>query len=288
MFPRKPVPKSLNLGPVRRATVLAAGVGPAQLRGPSWKRVARGIYVWTGLSENPLTKLEGLAHRLPRACAFSGLTAARVYGLELGLDQSVEMTAPLGVPLRPTSDWKARQMLRPGDTMLHLGLPVTSPTRTFFDLARTLRPGDSVAALDWALHHRWVRLSGLESYLDERPRWPGICRARRALALADGRSESLMESRLRVILIDGGLPPPDVQVWVGDRRIDMAYPDVKLGIEYDGEAHRDRLVDDNRRQNWLVTEGYALLRFTAADVYQRAAAIVEQVGAQLRVRRRSL
>lgn len=72
MFPRKPVPKSLNLGPVRRATVLAAGVGPAQLRGPSWKRVARGIYVWTGLSENPLTKLEGLAHRLPRACAFSG------------------------------------------------------------------------------------------------------------------------------------------------------------------------------------------------------------------------
>jgi very-short-patch-repair endonuclease len=168
--------------------------------------------------------------------------------------------------------------------MCHQGLPVTSPTRTFFDLARLLQRGDGVAALDWALHNRWVLLLRLQSYLDERPRWPGIKRARRALAVADGRSESPMESRLRVILLDAGLPPPDVQVWVGDRRIDMAYRDVKLGIEYDGDTHRDRLVEDNRRQNWLVAAGYVLLRFTAADVYQRPAAIAAQVGAQLRAR----
>ena len=93
-----------------------------------------------------------------------------------------------------------------------------------------------------------------------------------------------MESRLRVILLDGGLPPPDVQVWVGDRRIDMAYRDVQLGIDYDGDTHRDRLVEDNRRQNWPVAAGYVLLRFAAADVYQRPAAIAAQVGAQLRAR----
>jgi very-short-patch-repair endonuclease len=265
--------------------VLAAGVGGAQLRGPNWKRMARGIYVWAGLPEAPLSALEALAHRLPSGSAFSGMTAARVFGLELGLDESVEVSAPLGLPLRYSGDWKVRHVsLRPGDTMCHQGLPVTSPTRTFFDLARLLQRADGVAALDWALHHRWVLLPRLQSYLDERPRWPGVNRARQALAVADGRSESPMESRLRVILVDGGLPPPDVQVWLGDRRIDMAYRDVKLGIEYDGDTHRDRLIEDNRRQKWLVAAGYVLLRFTAADVYQRPAAIAAQVGAQLRAR----
>ena len=169
MFPRKGVPDSLKTGPVSRAEMLAAGVSPSQLRGPSWKRIARGIYAWTGLANERLIDPVGLAHR--------------------------------------------------------------------------------------------------------------------ALAAADGRSESPMESRLRVILIDGGLPPPETQVWVGDRRIDMAYRDVKLGIEYDGDTHRERLVEDNRRQNWLVAVGYVLLRFTAADVYHRPAAIVSEVGAQLRARR---
>ena len=65
----------------------------------------------------------------------------------------------------------------------------------------------------------------------------------------------------------------------------MAYRDVKLGIEYDGDTHRERLVEDDRRQNWLVAEGYVLLRFTAADVYHRPAAIVAQVGTQLSARR---
>jgi len=286
MFPRKPVPEALKAGPVPRACVLAAGVGAAQLRGPNWKRIARGIYAWAGLAESQLIDLEALAHRLPPTCAFSGLTAARVFGLELGLDQSVEVSAPLGLPLRCTGDWTVRHVsLRSGDTICHQGLPVTSPTRTFFDLARFLQRSDGVAALDWALHHRWVLLPRLGRYVDERSRWRGVKRARRALAMADGRSESPMESRLRVILLDAGLPPPDVQVWVGDRRIDLAYRDVKLGIEYDGDTHRDRLVEDNRRQNWLVAAGYVLLRFTAADVYQRPAAIVAQVGAQLQARR---
>ena len=195
MFPRTPVPDSLKTGPVSRTKVLAAGVSPSQLRGPSWKRLARGIYAWTGLTEDRLSHLEGLAHRLPEACAFSGLTAARVFGLEVGMDQSVEVSAPLGLPLRCTADWKVRHVsLAPGDTVRYRGLTVTSPTRTFFDLARLLGLGDAVAALDWALHHRWVFLPRLQSYLDERPRWRGLSRARRALAVADGRSESPMES----------------------------------------------------------------------------------------------
>jgi very-short-patch-repair endonuclease len=51
----------------------------------------------------------------------------------------------------------------------------------------------------------------------------------------------------------------------------------RLAIEYDGGNHRDRLVDDNRRQNGLIAFGLRLLRFTAADVYGSPDTVAMQV-----------
>src|SRR5205807_8693217 len=50
-----------------------------------------------------------------------------------------------------------------------------------------------------------------------------------------------------------------------------------LAIEYDGGNHRDRLVEDNRRQNLLINAGFRLLRFTASDVHQRPDVVTAQV-----------
>jgi very-short-patch-repair endonuclease len=96
-----------------------------------------------------------------------------------------------------------------------------------------------------------------------------------------------METRLRWLLIQGGLPRPEVQVKLGDgaarfaRRVDLYYPEARLVLEYDGGNHRDRLVEDNRRQNVLVNSGYRLLRFTATDVYDHPDVVLAQVRAQL-------
>jgi hypothetical protein len=49
----------------------------------------------------------------------------------------------------------------------------------------------------------------------------------------------------------------------------------------DGRNHRERLVEDNRRQNALVNAGYRLLRFTAADIHTRADVVVAEVRAAL-------
>ena len=81
-----------------------------------------------------------------------------------------------------------------------------------------------------------------------------------------------METRLRMLLVLARLPRPEVQVSIrGDKgrsyRPDLLYPKRHLAIEYDGGNHRDRLVDDNRRQNSLIVAGFRILRFTAADVY---------------------
>jgi len=86
-----------------------------------------------------------------------------------------------------------------------------------------------------------------------------------------------METRLRWLLIQAGLPRPEVQAKLSFGRADLFYRAARLVIEYDGGNHRDRLVDDDRRQNALVEAGYRLLRYTAPDVYQRSDLIVTQV-----------
>jgi very-short-patch-repair endonuclease len=50
-----------------------------------------------------------------------------------------------------------------------------------------------------------------------------------------------------------------------------------LILEYDGANHRDRLVEDDRRQNRLLSAGFGLLRFTAADIYNRPDLVEWQV-----------
>jgi hypothetical protein len=92
-----------------------------------------------------------------------------------------------------------------------------------------------------------------------------------------------MESRLRMLLVLAGLPRPEVQVSIHDDegrflgRPDLLYRPERLAIEYDGGNHRDRLVDDNRRQNGLVGAGFRLLRFTAADVYGTPESVVRSI-----------
>ena len=101
------------------------------------------------------------------------------------------------------------------------------------------------------------------------------------------KAESPMETRLRWILLKARLPRPQVQTDVRDSdgrflaRADLYYPQARLVIEYDGANHRERLIEDNRRQNSLLNAGYRLLRFTAADVLQRIDTVVVQVRSAL-------
>jgi very-short-patch-repair endonuclease len=55
-------------------------------------------------------------------------------------------------------------------------------------------------------------------------------------------------------------------------------------LEYDGGNHRERLVEDNRRQNRIINAGFQVLRFTAADIYGRPEVVVAQVRAALSAR----
>ena len=96
-----------------------------------------------------------------------------------------------------------------------------------------------------------------------------------------------METRLRWLLVQAGLPQPEVQTDLQDAegrfvgRADIYYRAARLVIEYDGGNHRDRLVEDNRRKNALINAGFRVLRFAAPDIYTRSATVATLVRSAL-------
>ena len=201
----------------------------------------------------------------------------------LGRDQPVEVNAETGLRSQPGLR-VFRSPLPPADLVKRGGLPVTSALRTGFDLARGPDPVDAVVGVDALLYRRVVRPDALACYIEEHATWNRVGAARRALRLARTDVESPMESRLRVTVVLGGLPEPVVQYEVFDggrfvARLDLAYPEYRVGLEYDGDHHRERdtFQRDAVRLNRLHLLGWTVLRFTADDVLRNPGRMLAQI-----------
>ena len=102
-----------------------------------------------------------------------------------------------------------------------------------------------------------------------------------------------METRLRLLLHDGGAPAPVPQYEVRDAggrflaRVDLAYPQWRIALEYEGDHHRERAQfrRDIARVNALRQAGWLVLRFTADDVLRHPDRVVRHVLAAIRERR---
>jgi very-short-patch-repair endonuclease len=66
-------------------------------------------------------------------------------------------------------------------------------------------------------------------------------------------------------------------------RVDLAYPEKKIGMEHEGAYHRESTAfqRDLHRLNRLLAAGWTMLRFGPRDVFQAPRGIVEHVGAAL-------
>jgi very-short-patch-repair endonuclease len=260
------------------------GVTRAQLRGAAYCRLGSGLYRWAGLKASPQLLLTAVGRRLPEDAAFSGRTAAWLHGLDMAPCDPIEVTIPDSIGTRRrAATFVSRSPLARNEIVRRRGLPATSALRTVVDLAGKEPLIEGVVATDMFLHARLVSLDKLRAYVAEHPGAKGIARLRRVVELAEPKAESAMETRLRMLLLLARLPRPEVQVSINDDRgrflgrPDLLYPKQRLAIEYDGGNHRDRMVEDNRRQNGLIGAGFRLLRFTAADVYKMSDAVVMQV-----------
>lgn len=124
------------------------------------------------------------------------------------------------------------------------------------------------------------------------PRARGRRRLPRIVELADRRAGSPTETRLRLVLVLHGRPAPEVQWPVQDERrlrvvwLDLAYPQHRIGIEYEGAVHTtpERVLRDIGRGTGLVDQGWRLYRFTEHEVYGDPDEIAAKIDRALRVR----
>ncbi len=279
------IPPELTHRPFSLDEARQAGLTWSALKGKAWRRIGPRLYRLDALPDNPLLSLAAWKRVLPAQAVFMGATAAWLHGLDTEPTKPVEIGLPGSYGVRSRAGLNVRRLEIPQDEVVSVrGLRATSVTRTLADLCLRWQAVEALIAIDMAIRKRRTNSTALVQYADSMNGRPGAARLR-SLASRAAPAESPMESRLRWLLIEAGLPLPQVQAKVldGAARADLYYPEARLVIEYDGVNHRGRLVEDDQRQNLLVSAGYRLLRFTASDIYGHADVVIDQVHGALTV-----
>jgi hypothetical protein len=169
------------------------------------------------------------------------------------------------------------------------GRPVTAPAWTAVEVARGLRRPRALATLDAALRSRTCVRTELWRAACRQAGRRGIVAVRDLIPLADGLAESPMESELRLIVLDAGLPTPTLQYEVVDgngelRRLDLAWPEHRVAAEYDGvpwHSGADALRRDRVRHVALQDVGWVAIPAMFDDVRYRPADLVARINHQI-------
>jgi very-short-patch-repair endonuclease len=253
-----------------------------------------------------LERCQDYAPRIARDAAFSGPTAATLLGLPLPWRlqnlESLHIAVPLGRPIPRTEGILGRRLRK--DLMQYWsvsGMPVLSPLAAFLTCCRDLTEAEGTTMLD-AVVTTMAHYPGLK--FQERPgaaigdvratfmtlnRFHGGRVARAALAECRERVASPKESETRLLLVQAGLPEPEVNgdVGVGSLHIaevDLLYREAKVAIEYEGDHHRtdqSQWRKDLERERNLRALGYEYIRVTQQTLSESPRAFVAHVAALL-------
>jgi len=282
--PRQPnVPLELRNSPFTLGEARAAGLTLSALKGKTWRRLGSELYCWRMWREDKWTLLSAWQRNLPEGAVFSGRTAAAIHGLDFEPANPVEVIVSTGSSLRSLHGLVVRHCdLEDEELMTIRRLAVTTLERTLRDLCVQWPLEEVLVAVDMAVHIKLADRVSLWRHAQASVGRPGAKRLGDLARLAEP-AESPMETRLRWLLLQAGLPRPEVQADLHDRqgrfvgRADLYFPAGRLVVEFDGGNHRERLVGDDRRQNQIVNGGFTVLRFTSADLHNRPEVVVAQV-----------
>lgn len=270
------------------------GITDHELRGPLWRSPPYGRhYFATNDANGPTRRILNAISVLPPDGVIGGWAAAHLHGVtELdgrswsGALEPVFIALPYHRRIRRNGIDTVRAPLSPEDITVTKHVRVTTPVRTCFDLIRRRSLEDAVVAVDAMLRRGVVTGDEVREYVATRAGWKGVPTARAALRLADGRSASGPESRLRFVwVVDAGLPPPEVNQQVYDpvyRFVgipDLLDKEVGLVGEYDGAQHRElgHHTADNAREERLEALGLTVVRATSIDLKAGRAHLVRRL-----------
>lgn len=231
----------------------------------------------------------------PRGRA-SHRSAAALWALPGGSRELLEITCPRwrrarhdGLLVHESSGFE------PVDTVVHDTIPVTSIDVTLLDLGAVVPEWTVEQALDAALRRRLTTMSSVQCTLERLARRGrdgcGVLRAileQRAAII--GVAESPAETSMLRMLLRNGLPTPVLQYEVRERgvlvaRVDAAYPQWKIAIEYESyEWHTDphALDRDTERERRLLRAGWSVVRVTAKHLRDGGLDVASTIRDQIR------
>jgi very-short-patch-repair endonuclease len=286
-------------GVVSHADVLACGYTESQLRerlkAGTWMRLRRGYYAARpDMEALPPWEIDKVVHRLHVRAAARALGSAvvvshqsaavlhdvRLWGIPVG---EVQVTRLDGRTCRVRAGvrFHVGQLSDSSVTMVD-GVVVTTPARALVELA-CVRPYEiAVIAVDSALRQRLTTQEELRDALDVVECWPGSGTAKAAVAFADGRSESVGESRLRVLMDNQGLPKAALQTRFGTAadnviaRVDFYLREFGVVVEFDGlvkyrDTVRNTVLAEKVREDRLREMGLVVVRVTWDELADPAA-----------------
>lgn len=258
-------------------------------------RVHRGLWAPAGSAAELRTRCLGALAVLPPGSAISHGSAAALWRLPLpdprfGHDlrppptpdpEDAGLAGPLHVrvvgPAQPRiRGLRVHRVSAPRPAVeIEPGLVVTSPARTWFDLAGVLARDDLVIAGDVLLGRGLAEQDEIAALIRAGDGARGVRGARRAVALLDAGAASPMETRLRLLLVDYGFTGFEVNRAVHDSvggwlcRPDIQFPRRRVAIEYEGDHHRtdkEQWRSDIRRYEVLRENGWVVIRLVAPDI----------------------
>lgn len=214
-------------------------------------------------------------------------TAARLYGFDTENTTAIHVLDP-GVRMRPTVGLMVHQRI--GAPLRSIaGRLATAPAWTAVEVARGLQRPRALATLDTALHTGWCSARELEQAVLEQRGRRGIIAVRDLLPYVDGRADSAMESEARLVMIDYGVPTPELQypiygrngeVWLAD----FAWPEVMVAAEYesiDWHAGGPAMLRDKIRSGGIQDVGWTSIPIVVDDVRRHPARLVDRINRQL-------
>ena len=291
MPPTPRSPAELHRKVFRGSEMVAAGrLTKNELRSGAWQRLFRDVYVCACVQITHRVRAAGASWKVLPGSVVAGRSAAVLWGLDVvGTDDDVELAVPPGHNATTVRGVRVQRRSLAADAVtVRAGVRVTTPVQTALDLARHLPREDAVVHLDQLVGRGVVDLATVRAAADAAT-GPGCRRARVAVHLADGLAESPQETRLRLLLRSSRLPRPVAQHPVRDRdgfvaRVDFAWPDHRLAVEYEGRWHGERqnVARDRRRLNRLTAAGWTVVFVTAEDLAEPVQ-LIARIAAALRL-----
>lgn len=248
-----------------------------------YRRLYRDVYLHNDVELT--AAIRARAAWLSTGATLAGISAAAVHGAKW-LDSAAQAEIlRMDRHSQPAMIAHSYQV-HPDETCVAASLPVTTAARTAFDIGRRQPADRAVPILDALFAATGATTAEVVAVADRWPGARGVRVLRSVLQFVDAAAESPQESRLRLILVRGGLPPPECQIRFPDLRVrvDMGWREWRVAVEYDGVQHWADAAQrawDIERLELLEAAGWAVVR-VSAQMMARPEVVLERVRVKLR------